>query len=167
MNSLAIHNLSPDVYSQIVGKIPPQYDSGWEVVNDPDYVKPVERSERRFEDATLVNNDAESDFSRFLQFQKPDIPRPIAPKLNSSSVSGNNSWNDYQTPFVTIINKRPVGTEDLNKYRGLPLEAKVKLGDLTGYTVVSDIFLPQDLRNSLPQEEVIELKTLLQAGVIL
>lgn len=91
----------------------------------------------------------------------------MSPSLNKSSVSGSAGWLGYQKPFVTIINKRPVGTEDLNKYIGLPIETKETLGDLSGYTEVSEIFLPQDSLTTLSQNEIAEIKTLLNRGVVL
>lgn len=168
MNYPAIHNLSPDIYSQVMSTI--QTDSGWEVVNDNPialnwsmswFMKndDVIDEEKKAEDA------AEERF--FPKFDRPHIPSPIAPKINSTTVSGNNAWNDCQTPYVTIINKKPVGTEDLNKYIGLPLEAKKLLSDVHGYTEVSEIFLPQSATTSLSQDELQELKSLLHSGVIL
>lgn len=90
-----------------------------------------------------------------------------APSLNKVNVGGNQGWLSYQKPFITIINRRPVGTEDLNKYQGLPLEAKVSLNTLTGYTEVSDVFIPQSASTSLSDREISEIKDLLNKGVVL
>ena len=91
----------------------------------------------------------------------------MSPSLNKSNISGNNGWLSYQKPFVTIVNRRPVGTEDLNDYVGLPIEVKATIGNLSGYTEISDIFFPQNSNEGMTKIEEEEIKALLSSGVIL
>lgn len=91
----------------------------------------------------------------------------IAPSVNHSNIGGNAGFFSYQIPYVTIITKPPIGTEDLNKYIGLPLEAKKSLNDISGYTEVSNIFLPDSIDNIMLKEEELEIRELLNGGVIL
>lgn len=91
----------------------------------------------------------------------------IAPSVNHSNIGGNAGFFSYQRPYITIITKPPIGTEDLNKYIGLPLEAKKALNAVTGYTEVSNIFLPDSANNIMLKEEELEIRELLNGGVIL
>lgn len=90
-----------------------------------------------------------------------------APSLNKGSIGANNGWYGYQKPYLTIVNKKPIGTEDLNKYIGLPLEAKLLLSTVTGYTEISEIYFPEnisDIGMSIAEEN--EIKNLLRGGVV-
>ena len=91
----------------------------------------------------------------------------MSPSMNHTNISGNSGWFRFQKPILTTITKPPVGTEDLNKYIGLPLEAKMALNAVTGYTEISNIFIPDSLDNMLLKEEELELRDLLSGGVIL
>lgn len=90
----------------------------------------------------------------------------MSPSLNHSNIGGNSGWFAYQKPILTIVQKPPVGTEDLNKYIGLPLEAKYSLSSVTGYTEVSHLFLPDSLTNTMLKSEENEIRELLNGGVI-
>ena len=167
----AIHNLSPDLYTQIAsnGSLG-DYDSGWEVVNDnpiatqwsqewtmkPDVI--IEDPEKP-KSAGKKSNDLKKLVGLLGHIQ--------APNLNKTNVSGNSGWLGYQKPYLTIINARPVGTEDLNKYIGLPLETKKQLLTLSGYTEVSEIFFPQNVYHTMSQDEINEIQALLNRGVVL
>lgn len=90
----------------------------------------------------------------------------MAPSLHHSNVGGNPGFFAMQKPYITIINKQPIGTEDLDKYIGFPLEAKRNLSQVTGYTEVSHIHLPDDVSNTLLTVEEQEIRSLLSGGVI-
>lgn len=90
----------------------------------------------------------------------------LAPSLNHSIIGGNSGFFACQKPYVTITQQPPIGTEDLDKYIGFPLEAKRQLNQITGYTEVSHIHIPDSISNSLLTVEENEIRELLSGGVI-
>ena len=90
----------------------------------------------------------------------------IAPSMNHSVIGGNSGFLGAQKPYITITQQPPIGTEDLDKYIGFPLEAKMSLNTITGYTEVSNIFLPNSASNTMLKDEEQEIRELLSGGVI-
>lgn len=170
----AIHNLSPALYTQLMSQNTPMNDSGWEVVDDNALMTnwSIEWT-MKGDDIIDEANKAEAGEKKKIKPKKQKFDNAglfshiISPSLNKTNISGSQGWLSYQKPFVTIVNNRPVGTEDLNKYIGLPIEAKKLLSTLSGYTEVSEIFFPQSGTTALSQDEIEEIKTLLNRGVIL
>ena len=116
----------------------------------------------------VVNDDAgrNRDARKIAQSLNISGLTSMAPSLHHSNVGGNPGFFGMQKPYITIINKQPIGTEDLDKYIGFPLEAKKSLSQVTGYTEVSHIHIPDDVSNSLLTVEEQEIRSLLSGGVI-
>lgn len=112
-----------------------------------------------------IHEGAEDDNNRLAKTVGLSHAHISAPNLSVSKITGNQGWLQYQTPYLTIINKKPIVAEDLNKYIGLPLMAKRALSTLSGYTEISELFLPQG-GIKVTQEEENEIRSLLNGGVI-
>lgn len=88
---------------------------------------------------------------------KPSVTR-------TGNLNANNGWLGPTKPYFII--SRPIQDlpENYNKFFGYPSNIYSKLGDLTGYTEVSDIHLEGF---SATVEEIKEIEALLNGGVIL
>lgn len=82
----------------------------------------------------------------------------------SSNVGGNLGFISSQTPYIIISRPRLSLPDNYAHYHGFPSNITSKLGNLSGYTVVSNIHL--DGLNATA-EEVSELENILKTGIII
>ena len=82
----------------------------------------------------------------------------------SGSLSGAGGLMGIQTPYIIITRPQQAVAENQNKYKGYPSYITVILGEVHGFTVINSIIL-----DSIPatEEELIELKSILQGGIVL
>lgn len=84
--------------------------------------------------------------------------------VSVGSVSSNFGWPGVMYPYVVFSRSVPSYPSSYNNTKGRPCMKTLKLGDISGYTVVSEIHL--DNINALSEEKT-ELYELLTNGVIL
>ena len=84
--------------------------------------------------------------------------------VKSGNIAGSNGQLAVQTPYIMITRPQSAVPKDQQKYTGYPSAMTLRLGDLTGMTVVESIHL-----DGIPatSEEIDEIENLLKSGVVL
>lgn len=83
---------------------------------------------------------------------------------NMGSFNGNILQYSPGRPSITITRKKQYNPDSLGRLIGRPSNESVKLGNLSGYTVIKSCHLEIP---SATSDEVNEIKSLLEEGVIL
>ena len=97
---------------------------------------------------SLANNVANS---------KPEVER-------SGSMSGSTGLMGIQKPYLILTRPKQCIPKNVQKFKGFPSMKFQKLGDVKGFTIVSEILLKNITASD---EEINEIKRLLKEGVIL
>lgn len=94
--------------------------------------------------------------SSVVNQMKPQIEK-------SGSISGSAGILNMQTPYLILTRPRQALPTDQNKFIGYPSLITVQLTELSGYTEIQSIHL-----ENIPatQEELVEIQSLLEGGVI-
>lgn len=91
----------------------------------------------------------------------------------NAQTGGGGIWSvNQRAPYIRIVYPNPVNIEDYGKYNGYMLNETRTLGNLSGYTIVSDVHLEgiatdQDATDYANENELAEIESLLKSGVIL
>ena len=102
-------------------------------------------------------NSAANDMQKAISNVGGDVRR-------CSTLSGNFGFLSSQTPYLIISRPRLCMPDNYGHYHGYPSNITRKLGELSGYTVVSNIHLDGlDATSS----ELEELESILKAGIII
>lgn len=85
-------------------------------------------------------------------------------QIQSNGVSGENGYNSIQRPYILMTIPNLSLPDNYGHYYGYPCNMTLKLGELSGFTVVSDCHL-DGFRCT--KSELDEIERLLKQGVVL